>query len=38
VIAIPRPEYPPAPDALAQARLVLTSLTDLTPHTLASLS
>jgi HAD superfamily hydrolase (TIGR01509 family) len=38
VIAIPRPEYPPAPDALASARLVLSSLTDLTPHTLASLS
>jgi HAD superfamily hydrolase (TIGR01509 family) len=38
VIAIPRPEYPPAPDAVASARLVLSSLTDLTPHTLASLS
>ena len=38
VIAIPRPEYPPASDALAAARLVLTTLTDLTPHTLASLS
>jgi HAD superfamily hydrolase (TIGR01509 family) len=37
VIAIPRPEYPPAPDALAQARLVLTSLTDLTPDKLTSL-
>ena len=38
VVAIPRPEYPPAPDALAQARLVLSSLTDLTADTLASLS
>ena len=36
VIAIPRPEYPPAPDALAQARLVLSSLTDLTADTVAS--
>ncbi len=38
VIAIPRPEYPPAPDALAQARLVLNSLTDLTAETLVTLS
>jgi HAD superfamily hydrolase (TIGR01509 family) len=38
VIAIPRPEYPPAPDALASARVVLSSLTDLTPHTIASFS
>jgi HAD superfamily hydrolase (TIGR01509 family) len=30
VIAVPRPEYPPAPDALASARLVLGSLTELT--------
>jgi HAD superfamily hydrolase (TIGR01509 family) len=30
VIAVPRPEYPPAPDALALARLVLGSLTELT--------
>jgi HAD superfamily hydrolase (TIGR01509 family) len=37
VIAIPRPEYAPAPDALAQARLVLTSLTNLTPETLTAL-
>jgi HAD superfamily hydrolase (TIGR01509 family) len=37
VIAVPRPEYPPAPDALAQARLVLSSLTDLTVDTIASL-
>ena len=30
VIAVPRPEYPPAPDALAGARLELGSLTELT--------
>ena len=34
VIAIPRPEYPPAADALAAARLVLPSLTVLTPDTI----
>jgi HAD superfamily hydrolase (TIGR01509 family) len=38
VIAIPRPEYPPAPDALAEARLVLPSLTNLTADTVAALS
>ena len=30
VIAVPRPAYPPAPDALASARLELSSLTELT--------
>jgi HAD superfamily hydrolase (TIGR01509 family) len=30
VIAVPRPSYPPAPDALALARRVLPSLTELT--------
>ena len=30
VIAVPRPAYPPAPDALAGARLVLPGLTELT--------
>ena len=30
VIAAPRPQYPPAPDALAVARLVFGSLTELT--------
>ena len=30
VIAVPRPAYPPAPDALAVARLELGSLTELT--------
>jgi HAD superfamily hydrolase (TIGR01509 family) len=34
VIAIPRPEYPPAPDALQHARVILDSLTALTPETL----
>jgi HAD superfamily hydrolase (TIGR01509 family) len=38
VIAIPRPEYPPAADALAAARLVLPSLTVLTPDTIDGLS
>jgi len=33
VIAVPRPEYPPAPDALKHARVVLESLTELTPET-----
>ena len=37
VIAVPRPEYPPAPDALASARLVLTSLTKLTADIIATL-
>jgi HAD superfamily hydrolase (TIGR01509 family) len=37
VIAVPRPEYPPAADALRRARVVLGSLTDLTPETVAAL-
>jgi HAD superfamily hydrolase (TIGR01509 family) len=37
VIAVPRPEYPPAPDALRQARVVLGSLTELVPATIAAL-
>jgi HAD superfamily hydrolase (TIGR01509 family) len=37
VIAVPRPEYPPAADALQQARAVLDSLTELTPDTIAVL-
>lgn len=36
VIAVPRPEYPPAPDALTTARLTLHSLTDLTPDVVAA--
>jgi HAD superfamily hydrolase (TIGR01509 family) len=38
VIAIPRPQYPPDPDALAQTSLVLPALTDLTPDTVAALA
>lgn len=37
VIAIPRPEYPPAADALTLSRRVLHSLTDLTQDTIAAL-
>ena len=37
VIAIPRPEYPPAADALALSRLVLPSLNVLSPHTIEAL-
>jgi len=37
VIAVPRPEYPPAAEALDHARLVLDSLTQLTPATIAAL-
>src|SRR5262249_19073911 len=36
-IAVPRPAYPPAPDALKLARLVLPSLTDLTTDAVAAL-
>jgi len=38
VIAVPRPAYPPAPGALASARLVLPSLTELTVGAVAALS
>jgi HAD superfamily hydrolase (TIGR01509 family) len=37
VIAVPRPEYPPAAEALDHARLVLDSLMQLTPDTIAAL-
>jgi len=37
VIAIPRPGYPPDPDALAAARLVLPGLAELTPDAVAAL-
>ena len=37
VIAVPRPEYPPAADALAGARVTVGALTDLTPATVAGL-
>ena len=38
VIAIPHPAYPPEPDALAQASLVLPTLADLTPEAVAALA
>src|ERR1700751_3918419 len=38
VIAIPHPRYPPDPDALAAASLVLPALTDLTPDAIAALA
>jgi HAD superfamily hydrolase (TIGR01509 family) len=37
VVAVPHPRYPPAPDALAHADLVLQSLDDLRPQTLERL-
>ncbi|HET9081229.1 MAG TPA: HAD family phosphatase [Trebonia sp.] len=37
VIAVPRPEYPPARDALTRARIVLSSLAELTPAAVAAL-
>jgi HAD superfamily hydrolase (TIGR01509 family) len=37
VIAIPRPQYPPDPDALAATALVLPGLDALTPDTIAAL-
>jgi HAD superfamily hydrolase (TIGR01509 family) len=37
VIAVPRPEYPPAADALGHARVVLGSLTELTPAVIEGL-
>lgn len=37
VIAVPHPKYPPAPDALSSARLVLSSLTELTPGAVSAL-
>jgi len=38
VIAVPHPKYPPAPDALAGARLVLSGLAELTPDAIVALS
>jgi len=38
VIAVPQPRYPPDPDALAQANLVLPSLAELTTDAVAALS
>jgi HAD superfamily hydrolase (TIGR01509 family) len=37
VIAVPHPRYPPGQEALSLARVVLTSLTELTPDTVRSL-
>jgi beta-phosphoglucomutase-like phosphatase (HAD superfamily) len=37
VIAVPRPAYPPAPDAFKAARLVLPSLAELTVDAVAAL-
>jgi len=37
VVAVPRPEYPPAVDAIRAARLVLTSLDELTVDAVAAL-
>jgi len=38
VVAVPHPKYPPAPDALAGARLVLSGLAELTPDAIAALN
>jgi HAD superfamily hydrolase (TIGR01509 family) len=38
VIAVPHPRYPPAPDALRSARLVLSSLAELTPDAVNALN
>ena len=38
VIAVPQPQYPPDPDALAQASLVLSSLGELTTDAVAALA
>lgn len=37
VVAIPRPQYPPAAEVLAQVSLVLKQITDLTPAVIAEL-
>jgi HAD superfamily hydrolase (TIGR01509 family) len=37
VVAIPHPKYPPDPDAVEKAGLVLASLTELTPDAVAAL-
>jgi beta-phosphoglucomutase-like phosphatase (HAD superfamily) len=38
VIAVPQPRYPPDPDALARASLVLSSLADLSTDSVAALA
>ena len=37
VVAVPHPRYPPDPDALAVARMVLRDLSGLTPDVVAAL-
>ncbi|WP_433826321.1 HAD family hydrolase [Actinoplanes sp. CA-015351] len=37
VIAVPHGVYPPAPDALAQARLVVSGISEITPEAIATL-
>jgi HAD superfamily hydrolase (TIGR01509 family) len=37
VIAVPHPRYPPAPDALGRAQVVLSGLPELTPDVVAAL-
>ena len=38
VIAIPQPRYPPDPDALAQASLILPNLAELSTDAVAALA
>ena len=38
MVAIPQPRYPPDPDALAQASLVLPNLAELTADAVAALA
>ncbi len=38
VIVIPHPRYPPGPDAIAEATVVLSGLAELTPDTIAGLA
>ena len=37
MVAVPHPRYPPDPDALALARVVLRDLSELTPDLIAGL-
>ena len=37
VVAVPHPRYPPDPDALALARVILRGLSELTPDLIADL-
>ncbi len=38
VIAVPHPKYPPAPDAIKAARLILPGLPELTADAVAALA